>query len=72
MKEETMQNEGNEKVVDVRVTSLDGVIQYAPVYGDGSVGQYKNSGHETDAPNMQKVVTELRAQYGLPPVSEGE
>ena len=65
-------HEGEGRVIDVRVTSVDGVIQHAPVFEGGSVGSYENSGYETDTIDMPKVLAEIRARYGLPGDREDE
>ncbi|OGZ19358.1 MAG: hypothetical protein A2494_02550 [Candidatus Lloydbacteria bacterium RIFOXYC12_FULL_46_25] len=65
-------HEGEGKVVDVHVTSVDGVIQHAPVFEGGSIGSYENSGYETDTIDMPKVLAEIRARYGLPGDREDE
>lgn len=69
MTENLTQNESVQEVVDVRITSNDGRIESAPVYADGSIGQYEDSGYDTNVPDMETVKRGLRAQYGLPPTS---
>jgi hypothetical protein len=55
MIENYRQNEGEQGIIDLLITSHGGRPESAPVYEDGSVGQYEDSGYDTNTPDMEAV-----------------